>query len=480
MAKPIYKILANKPTYESYGQYVYDSSPVVEEFWDKTGLSTPFNDDDLYTIITSEDSFIVGNGVSGLTMPDDSTNFDSIANDTLASYFHTNWRAVSNVFVGNKINEEQGVYLQQYYKFDDMDYFRTSAPNLVHLYFDFYLNENIYDLDGDGYYPELLVDFYKSKGAADTLTSDILMSESPEYIKQRPRLKVINWDWKSTDPEETSSPDMYTAPSDGGFLIDEDGKNIVYSHQYNSPGIKTIKAIVYTNLNNNELNPSGNYYYYQHVTIRLNLGLDGIYIEDFSTLGGPDFTFLPWPYTAPIIGGISTNSDYYISLRKLVKANPFSQDEEFDKFFALKSYFNDETGESLPDMDLQQIRVFKSGGFDMNYILGINTQVAPDAFTFNHYDDDYWNGNDGFKFTRNSPFEIFIDDVEELSLRYNCLLEFPGIGLSNSYLTDTSSNGIKGILIGDYKVKKDTKDTPVMRDSVMKTLKIIEDDDGAI
>ena len=31
-----------------------------------------------------------------------------------------------------------------------------------------------------------------------------------------------------------------------------------------------------------------------------------------------------------------------------------------------------------------------------------------------------------------------------------------------------------------YKVKKDTKDTPVMRDSVMKTLKIIEDDDGAI
>ena len=62
----------------------------------------------------------------------------------------------------------------------------------------------------------------------------------------------------------------------------------------------------------------------------------------------------------------------------------------------------------------------------------------------------------------------------------NCLVEFTGQGLSNSYLTDTSSNGIKGILFGDYNVRKDDRDIPAMRDSVMSLPKIKEDDNGAI
>ena len=147
---------------------------------------------------------------------------------------------------------------------------------------------------------------------------------------------------------------------------------------------------------------------------------------------------------------------------------------------AQKSYYNDELGKSLPDLNLQQFRMFSGGGFDMNYILGINTQVAPDAFTFNHHsDDEYWNGENGYNFTRNFPFEIFIDDIQDLSLKYNCLIEFNGQGVANSYLTDTSSNGLKGILVGDYKVRKDSKDIPAMRDSVMSIPKIKEEN-GAI
>ena len=32
------------------------------------------------------------------------------------------------------------------------------------------------------------------------------------------------------------------------------------------------------------------------LTIRIYLGLDDIYIEDFADIGGPDFTFIPWPH----------------------------------------------------------------------------------------------------------------------------------------------------------------------------------------
>ncbi len=477
MAKPIYRIVANKPEYQRYGQYV-SSDISLEDLWDKTGLSSPFTDDDLYTTIDGDESYNFNSWTGN--MPANVMDWGSLSGAVTNgdSIIYKGWRPVSNIFVGNKLNLDMGTYLQQYYKFDDMDYFRTSAPNIAHLYFDFYHDDSTFDLYGNGKWFDILETHYRTVGEG-SVTADTIMA-SDEFVRQRPRLKVINWDWKEGDIE-TLDPKSYTSPADGGFLVEENGTPIIYSHQYNEPGIKIIKALVYINLNHNEFDQQSNYYYYKNLTITLNVGLDGIYIEDFSLLGGPDFTFLPWPETSFIIGGISKESDYYSSVRKIIKKNPFSKEEAFDKFFAQKAFLNDETGKSLPDMDLQQIRVFEGGAFDMNYILGINTQVAPDAFTFNHFsEEDYWTGEDGYIFNRNSPLEIFIDDVEDSALRYNCIMEFSGVGVPNNYLIDTSSNGIKGILVGDYKVKKDMRDVPAMRDSVMNTLEIEEDENGAV
>ena len=36
-------------------------------------------------------------------------------------------------------------------------------------------------------------------------------------------------------------------------------------------------------------------------------------------------------------------------------------------------------------------------------------------------------------------------------------------------IRDSSGNGNKGILIGDFKIKKEDKDIPIRRDSVMNT-----------
>ena len=46
MAKSIYKIIKNMPSYNSYAQYVY--KPDAIEFHDATGMNTVLTNDDLY------------------------------------------------------------------------------------------------------------------------------------------------------------------------------------------------------------------------------------------------------------------------------------------------------------------------------------------------------------------------------------------------------------------------------------------------
>ena len=96
----------------------------------------------------------------------------------------------------------------------------------------------------------------------------------------------------------------------------------VLSHQYTSPGLKIIKAAVYSTDDVGRIR-------YKHLEIRLVLGLDGIFVEDFMDIGGPDFTYLPWPMTTPIIGGISEDSNYFKSVEAIVNSNSFTISEKF-------------------------------------------------------------------------------------------------------------------------------------------------------
>ena len=137
-------------------------------------------------------------------------------------------------------------------------------------------------------------------------------------------------------------------------------------------------------------------------------------------------------------------------------------------------------------MNLQQIRLFRGGGYDMSYILGINARTSPDTYTLYPYYDNgeegYWTGEEGYTFSdKTSPLSIFIDDVADISLRYNCLVEFSGVSTSHNLLDDTSSNGNVGILVGDYEVKRVSAGVETMRDSTMTTLKVNEDiEKGAV
>ena len=53
-----------------------------------------------------------------------------------------------------------------------------------------------------------------------------------------------------------------------------------------------------------------------------------------------------------------------------------------------------------------------------------------------------------------------------------CIFEINSGESSGRSIRDSAGNGNVGVLIGDYKITKATKDSPVIRDSVMKTPEI--------
>ena len=133
------------------------------------------------------------------------------------------------------------------------------------------------------------------------------------------------------------------------------------------------------------------------LNVRVNLSLDISYIEDFDDVGGADFVFLPWPETSVVISGLSDSSEYRKSLKHVVDANLFSQDDYSTqtKMFANKSYENEEYGSYIGKTDIEQVRCFIDGSYDMTKILGIedNLENQIDSYNKNIF---YPHTNDSF------------------------------------------------------------------------------------
>jgi len=54
-------------------------------------------------------------------------------------------------------------------------------------------------------------------------------------------------------------------------------------------------------------------------------------------------------------------------------------------------------------------------------------------------------------------------------LSQNCKLEFNTGNITDKTIYDSSGNSNKGLIIGDYKIKKNEKNQPMRRDSYIKT-----------
>jgi len=146
-------------------------------------------------------------------------------------------------------------------------------------------------------------------------------------------------------------------------------------HTYSEPGIKSVKLVVFSYC----LNTDGftiQAIEWKLVTIRFNLTKDLVYQDDFHEIGGADFKVLPWPYTTPIIGGVDTeNSLYFNSIDKVFSEGKFLETDIIDEDMLLDSIENDELGSYTGDIDIEQVRLFNTGVYDMNTLLGIGDSL---------------------------------------------------------------------------------------------------------
>ena len=104
------------------------------------------------------------------------------------------------------------------------------------------------------------------------------------------------------------------------------------------------------------------------------------------------------------------------------------------------------------------------------------TLICDDGFTpcvqtFRSYDEyTYW---DGEVLSTSYPQEscvgeIFINDNMNLELRAKTLIELNMDEIDERTIRDTSGNGYKGILLGDYAIRKDSKEIRVRRETDIK------------
>ena len=369
-------------------------------------------------------------------------------------------------------------------------------------------------------------------------------------------------------------------------------------NDYKTPGIKNIKSLLfnyYTDANG-LIEPIR----FKLVTTRIFLDIPVSQFPDFGEVGGADYTTIPWPYTTPIVGGVSKDSKYLKSVNDTLGGGKIGDLDIIDEVFLVEAQENDELGENIQKFDLEQVRFFNKS-YDMNNLLNIpittlpiNCQeiifsFSPDQYqngdfqvfdettypnlmpenyggyntpsewicnninlmtTFangidpsgnnvldynwnwyvkcntgdiiplenagqtpdhlsqeadgggwlfssgqqaceslnsepvetyiNPYTSNIWDG-DLNKFSEESSVgQIFINDNQDTDLIKNCKLELNTGNLSGKSIDDSNGHGNKGLLIGDYRIKKTQKNRPMRRDSFIKVPKKNSNKDGAM
>jgi len=414
-------------------------------------------------------------------------------------------------YVGVNYNDDI-TDIQSWYELDSMENLITSAPNQINLSFRIAHNNSNPNIDYYNY-------DYESNQWENHLGNDIGDVDFSFF--------VIDWD--STD-EDTGSDDEYwnniisNLPVNLGELniknslhgtheysdlidFENNGYKSI-THGYQSAGVKIIKALVFsyikhpsegiTDDNDNLFSNYRQSLRWKIVTIKVFLGASASNIEDFSDIGGSDFTYIPWPRTTPIIGGVSENSKYHDSVYDIYNSNFFNDNELYDYYRTFTAFNNlpnkskNELGDHLGDIDISQIRYFTNGIYDMKELLNLSDdEINPDNNTLNPYNDyDYWVGDQCVHYNtcndeqlptyplNSSIGMIFINDNDTKNLRDDCLLEFNMSEEEDNLIDDTSGNDHKGILMGDYSVKKDDYGKPVSRDMSI-DIPEIDRDEGA-
>tara|TARA_R100000995_G_scaffold18088_3_gene7356 strand:- start:3096 stop:5360 length:2265 start_codon:yes stop_codon:yes gene_type:complete len=255
--------------------------------------------------------------------------------------------------------------------------------------------------------------------------------------------------------------------------------NGLLSNVYTTPGIKNVKFIMISIFDGNGQNnwsPDFEVGRWKLCTSRIYLDIPSNQYPDFSVVGGSDYTTLPWPYTTLIIGGVDKNSKYKISVQDTLSGGKIGNLDIIDEKLLINDIENDEMGKSVESMDLEQIRYFNTS-YGMYDLLGIDAVINSELIQYNGF---YYDGEVNKFSEESSVGQIFISDNMDLNLKQSCKLELNVGEVTAKSIVDSSGNSNKGLLMGDYKVKKIRKGEPMRRDSFIKVPKKTSNRKGAL
>ena len=296
---------------------------------------------------------------------------------------------------------------------------------------------------------------------------------------------VISWDdmdnkFKTWDDVIDDIPEdevkLLEKQQDNLYIFNDIGTPLI--NNYQTPGIKTIKSVMFSyDTTDNTIEPVR----WKLITTRIFLDIPVNQYPDFGEVGGSDYTTIPWPHTTPVIGGTDEDSKYKISIQDTLSGGKIGNTDIIDQTFLIDANENDELGQSIRKFDLEQVRYFNSS-YDMTSLLGIS--ITTDGTDFYPHTDNgefgHWNGETNSFSEETSVGEIFISDNSDATLKEDCKLELNCGNLTGKSVVDSSGNSNKGLLIGDYKVKKTRKNRPMRRDSFIKIPKKNRNRNGAL
>ena len=217
------------------------------------------------------------------------------------------------------------------------------------------------------------------------------------------------------------------------------------SHVYNTPGVKSIKIIVY------RYDKSKSFLTQTYLVTKNIVVNDGLLqSQDFAVFGGTDFNFLPIGDNQAIIGGFNKTSEYHSSVSKIVKDDNFVSEDYLQRASA-KDYVekinNNLLGEQPGQLDLGQTRFFSEPRDIYDFIGGDKLEWITSGF--------------GSLPINSSATDIFIRDDD-------CAIDINPSNNEFLSLQNQAGTDEQGILIGDYEVNQ-PKNGRIRKNSVMKT-----------
>tara|TARA_R100000734_G_C3316042_1_gene108347 strand:- start:188 stop:2650 length:2463 start_codon:yes stop_codon:yes gene_type:complete len=415
--------------------------------------------------------------------PSREIQFEPTSTDEETPNEFSDFLVLPQAFVKNTNND-----VQVYYK-DKVDRQLVSAPTTIELDFQITNTTQIF-LDENGEI-DTIGDLSDGTQLYDRKVDPIGNNDNSNLM-----YCVLNWNDFENEIKTVKDAINFLPDNQSDLLNEQKNNNLIFTtkgrplfNDYATPGIKIIKSLLFNFSTNTDglIEPLR----FKLVTTRIFLDIPVNEFPDFADVGGADFSTIPWPYTTAVIGGVNKNSKYIKSVNKTLSGGKIGDTDIIDEVFLVDAQENDELGFGIERMDLEQVRYFNQS-FDMNSFLqipnspfydGENTfqNFYPNPYT-NFGSGSYWDGStiERTFSMESSVGQIFINDNQDINLKQSCKLEINTGLIEGSSIYDSSGNLNKGLLIGDYKIKKTQRNEPMRRDSFIKFPKKTSNKNGAL